>query len=183
LAVIEHDTRALGFTMASDPAAGSLLRTLAASKPGGALLELGTGTGLATAWLLSGMDPGSTLLSVDNDEAVVAVARRHLGHDARVTFAVGDGTRRLASLVAEGRTFDLIFADAWPGKYTSLDEALALVRVGGLYVVDDMLPQPNWPEDHPARVAGLLETLGGRADLAVTLLSWSTGIVIAARIR
>ena len=44
---IERDTKALAFTMASDVATGAFLRTLAASKPGGALLEMGTGTGLA----------------------------------------------------------------------------------------------------------------------------------------
>jgi predicted O-methyltransferase YrrM len=36
----------VGFTMASDAWTGALLRTLAAAKPGGSLLELGTGTGL-----------------------------------------------------------------------------------------------------------------------------------------
>jgi predicted O-methyltransferase YrrM len=77
----------------------------------------------------------------------------------------------------------LIFADTWPGKYTNLDEALELVRVGGLYVVDDMLPQPNWPEDHPPKVARLLETLGSRPDFSVTTMSWSTALVIAARMR
>jgi len=46
-----------------------MLRTLAASKPGGRFLELGTGTGIATAWLLEGMDERSTLISIDNDGA------------------------------------------------------------------------------------------------------------------
>jgi predicted O-methyltransferase YrrM len=41
----------LDFGMASDPLTGALLATLAASKPGGRFLELGTGTGGATAWL------------------------------------------------------------------------------------------------------------------------------------
>jgi len=35
--------------MASEPLVGALLRTLAASKSGGRLLELGTGTGIATS--------------------------------------------------------------------------------------------------------------------------------------
>jgi predicted O-methyltransferase YrrM len=53
--------------MASEPLVGALLRSLAASKPGGRFLELGTGTGVATAWLLDGMDDRATLVSVDND--------------------------------------------------------------------------------------------------------------------
>lgn len=46
---IRRDTEAIGFTLASDPKTGSLLRTLAALKPGGQFLELGTGTGVGTA--------------------------------------------------------------------------------------------------------------------------------------
>ena len=53
---IVSDTNALDYTMVSEPKMGALLAVLAASKPGGRLLELGTGTGHGTAWLLSGMD-------------------------------------------------------------------------------------------------------------------------------
>jgi len=183
VAAIERETRAVGFTMASDAWTGSLLRSLAASKPGGLFLELGTGTGLATAWLLDGMDERSTLLSVDDDEAVVSIARRNLAHDARVTFTVADGASQIALLVAEHRSFDLIFADTWPGKYTHLEEALQLVRVGGLYVVDDMLPQANWPDDHPPKVESLVEALTSRPDFHVATLSWSTGLILATRVR
>src|SRR6185503_15547959 len=88
---ILSETAALGFDMVSEPKVGALLAALAASKPGGRFLELGTGTGHGTAWLLSGMDPKSSLDSVDIDPRVVAVARRHLGSDGRVTFHVVDG--------------------------------------------------------------------------------------------
>jgi predicted O-methyltransferase YrrM len=182
LAAIERETQAIGFTMASDLWTGSLLRTLAATRPRGSFLEMGTGTGLATAWLLDGMDAASSLLTVDNDESLVAIARRHLGGDRRVTFAVEDGAARLDALRGEGRAFDLVFADTWAGKYTHLEDALALVKIGGLYVVDDMRPQPNWPADHPAKVAQLIETLASRRDLRTTMLDWSTGIIVAARI-
>ena len=183
VAGIERETRAVGFAMASDAWTGSLLRALAASKPGGNVLELGTGTGLATAWLLDGMDEASRLMSVDNDESVVSIARRHLAHDTRVTFTVADGASRIAMLLAEHQTFDLVFADTWPGKYTHLEEALQLVRIGGLYVVDDMLPQPNWPDDHPPKVERLIAALTARPDLRVAALSWSTGLIVATKVR
>jgi predicted O-methyltransferase YrrM len=182
LSAIEDATRAIGFSMASDRATGSLLRSLAASKPAGECLELGTGTGLATAWLLDGMDSKSRLLSIDNDPDMVALAQRHLGDDPRLTLAVSDGGESLTALLAEARTFDLIFADAWPGKYTHLDEALRLVKPGGLYVVDDMRPQPNWPAEHPAKVARLVETLTSLPEFRASVLCWSTGIIIASRI-
>lgn len=82
---IKGRTTALQFSMASEPLIGAMLRTLVASKPGGRFLELGTGTGIATAWLLEGMDERSTLISVDNDGAVQSVARDSLGADNRLT--------------------------------------------------------------------------------------------------
>lgn len=177
---ILHDTAALGFAMASEPLTGALLRTLAASKPDGQFLELGTGTGVATAWLLGGMDSASTLLTVDSDPAVVAIARKHLGHDPRVRFHVTAGDAFLASLAGKV-TFDLIFADTWPGKYDHLEDALALLKRGGLYIIDDMLPQPNWPEGHTAKVQTLIRQLEARPDLVLVKLRWATGIIIATK--
>jgi predicted O-methyltransferase YrrM len=179
LGPIERDTRALSFTMASDYHTGALLRTLAASKPGGRLLELGTGTGLATAWLLAGMDAAARLITVDTEPALVEVARRHLGGDGRVTFLVRDGAEYLDT--ADGGPFDLIFADAWPGKYDHLDRALALLKAGGFYVVDDMLPQANWPDGHAAHARRLVAELEGRRDIVLTKLGWSTGLIVVTR--
>jgi predicted O-methyltransferase YrrM len=179
LEAILNDTAALGFTMASEPKTGALLAALAASKPGGRLLELGTGTGLGTAWLLSGMDADSHLDTVDTDPAVVAVARRHLGTDFRVTFHVMDGAAFIGQPAA-GR-FDLIYADAWPGKFTHLDETLSLLRGGGIYVIDDLLPQPNWPEGHAPKVPALISAIERRAGFMTVQLSWASGLMLAVR--
>jgi predicted O-methyltransferase YrrM len=176
---ILQDTRALGFTMVSEPKAGAFLAVLAASKPGGRLLELGTGTGHGTAWLLCGMDPTSSLDTVDTDANVVAVARRHLGSDRRVTFHIEDGAEFVQR--ATRAHYDLIYADAWPGKFTHLDEAMSLLRPGGIYVVDDLLPQPNWPDGHAAKVAALIEDLVRRDTLVTVQLAWASGLMIAAR--
>jgi len=73
IAAIWADTRASGFNMASEPRTCSLLRTLAASKPSARFLELGSGTGLSTAWLLDGMDARSRLTTVDNDKSLLSI--------------------------------------------------------------------------------------------------------------
>jgi predicted O-methyltransferase YrrM len=176
---IYQETVDSGFPMASEPQTGSLLRTLAATKPSGTFLELGTGTGLSTAWILNGMDHMSTLLSVDNDDTAQAIARRHLQHDPRASFYLGDGAAFLASLGKQ--KFDYIFADTWPGKYDHLDEALALLKPGGLYIVDDMLPQANWPPGHDLKVAALIAALEQRPDLTITKLHWASGLIIATK--
>jgi predicted O-methyltransferase YrrM len=164
--------------MISEHMTGALLRALAASKPGGAL-ELGTGTGASTAWILDGMDTAATLLTVDSDPKYVEIARRHLGHDRRVTFHVDDGSSFLRGL--GNRQFDLIFADTWPGKFDHLEEALELLSSGGLYVIDDLLPQANWPDGHAPKVPALINQLEADRRLALCKLSWSSGIIIATR--
>lgn len=179
LPAILRDTEARKFTLASDPRTGSLLRTLAASKPGGRLLELGTGTGVGTAWLLDGMDAKARLETVDEDVTVVAVAKRHLGHDGRVAFHVMDGAEFLRRRV--GHCYDLIFADTWPGKFSDLETALSLLAHGGLYVIDDLLPQPSWPDGHGAKVPSLIAALESHTDLSCTRLAWATGIMVVAK--
>src|SRR5262245_21488477 len=126
---ILRETADIGFSMASESQTGSLLRTFAASRPAGRFLELGTGTGIATAWLLDGMDQASHLHSVDNDPTVVAIARRHLGSDPRVTFHLDDGATFIERQTAG--SYDFVFADAWPGKFSHLEQALALVLTRG----------------------------------------------------
>jgi predicted O-methyltransferase YrrM len=165
--------------MASEPKTGALLAVLAASKPGGRFLELGTGTGLGTAWLLAGMAAAARLDSVDTDPDAVAVARRHLGSDPRVTFHIADGADFISS--ASAGQFDLIYADAWPGKFTHLDEALSLLRVGGIYVIDDLSPQSNWPEGHAPKVPALIESLERRVDFRTVKLDWASGLMIVVR--
>ncbi len=179
LAAIERDTAAISFNLGAQPRTGALLRALIGSKPGGAFLELGTGTGISTAWILDAMDAGATLLTVDSEAKYVEIARRHLGHDPRVTFHIRAGATFLSEL--RGRQFDLIFADTWPGKFDHLEDALCLLRPGGLYVIDDLLPQPNWPQDHAPKVPRLIAELERNPRLALCKLSWSSGIIVAAR--
>jgi predicted O-methyltransferase YrrM len=179
LYAILRDTQRIGFTMASETQTGSVLRTLAASKPGGRLLELGTGTGVGTAWILAGMDSSARLDTVESDGKVLEVARQYLGHDQRVTFHLKDGAAFLAE--AEQSQFDFIYADAWPGKFTHLEAALSLIKVGGIYFVDDLLPQANWPQGHSSRVSSLIDDLENRIDFVSTRLACSTGLMILVR--
>jgi predicted O-methyltransferase YrrM len=179
---IEEATKNIGFTMGSDLQTGSLLRTLAAAKPSGSFLELGTGTGISAAWLLDGMDAQSRLTSVDKNEDVTVIARRFLGHDARVTFVTMDGVAFIDSMRGQGKSFDFIFADMQPGKFQHLDETLALLAPGGLYVIDDLLMLSSWGEAHVTSVYRLISTLERRKDLRLTKLNWSVGLIIAAKV-
>lgn len=179
LAKIVAKTRALKFDMASESRTGALLRTLAASKPGGQLLELGTGTGVATAWLLAGMNAGSSLTSVDFNAEHQQVAREFLGGDARLQFVLEDGADFLKRQPADA--YDFVFADAIPGKFECLDDCLRVVKPGGFYVIDDMAPLPKWPKAHVERVYRLMDRLTNDDNLVIAKMAWATGIVVAVK--
>jgi predicted O-methyltransferase YrrM len=179
LGQIRARTTELNFGMASEPRTGVLLQLLAASKPGGRFLELGTGTGMGTAWLLSGMDAASTLISIDTNEEVQEVARASLGTDPRLKLMACDAAGFLWR--QPKKSFDVVFADAIPGKYEARDEALAVVKVGGFYVIDDMLPQPNWPEGHAEKATELLDEISLDPRFFMLPIPWSTGLVVLVR--
>lgn len=177
---IDAATKEMGFTMPSDVLTCSLLKTLAATKPSGKFLELGTGTGLSTAWILDGMDTNSSLISIDNDSSLLDIAHKHLGNDTRLGLKCIDGEVWVNENL--GQKFDYIFADTWHGKYLMLDEVLEMLNIGGLYIIDDMLPQENWPEGHAEKALNLEKHLEKRADLKLAKLHWATGIIIAAKV-
>jgi predicted O-methyltransferase YrrM len=173
-------TNNLNFDQASDSMLGSFLTTLSATKPNGNYLELGTGSGLSTAWILQGMDAHSSLKTIDNNEELVDIAKKYLGKDQRVQFILGEGEELILDI--EPNSIDFIFADTWPGKYNHLDETLLLLKQGGIYLIDDMLPQENWPKDHAIKANNLVQSLENREDLLLTKMCWSTGIVICTKI-
>ncbi|SFR83181.1 O-methyltransferase [Maribacter stanieri] len=176
---ITRKSEEIGFTMPSDLYVGSFLKTLIASKPNGRFLEIGTGIGLSLSWMIEGMDADSKLISVDNDPALISIASSYFGDDDRVEVICKDGTDWIKEY--SGSKFDLIFADAWPGKYSVIDEVLDLLQVGGFYIIDDMTKQPNWPEGHEDNVIVLTAYLEQREDLQLTKMNWSTGLIMAVK--
>lgn len=176
---IDKATKSSGFTMASDVLTCSLLRTLAGSKPAGKFLELGTGTGLSASWILDGMDEEATLTSIDNDPHFLEIAQSFLGKDTRLELICMDGAEWIEG--NKEKKYDYIFADTWHGKYLLLEEALSMLNKGGLYIIDDMLPQSNWPEGHQEKAIDLIGRLESRNDLSLTKQVWATGIIVAVK--
>lgn len=166
--------------MPSDLYIGTLLKTLMSSKPDGHFLELGTGIGLSLAWMIDGLSTKASLITVDNDPQLTTIANDFFGHDDRVSIVCEDGTSWINNYT--GPAFDLVFADAWPGKYSETEEILAMIKPGGFYVIDDMTVQPNWPAGHEDKVAWLVDYLENRKDFTLTKMSWSTGVIVAAKI-
>jgi ubiquinone/menaquinone biosynthesis C-methylase UbiE len=68
-----------------------------------------------------------------------------------------------------------------PGKYVGLEEGLRVVKPGGFYIIDDMLPQDSWPEGHSEKIPILMKALADNPDFEVLPLVWASGVVVAVR--
>jgi predicted O-methyltransferase YrrM len=124
---------------------GSLLRTLAASLPGGRIGEVGTGAGVGTAWLASGLAAGASLTTVELDAQLAGAARELFIGRADVEVFAGDWFEVMPRL----GPFDLLFFDGGgrevlrPGNWQTLAK---LIRPSGILVLDDLTPKDAWPE-------------------------------------
>lgn len=124
------------------PAAGAGIRFLAATIAARAVVEIGTGAGVSGLWLLGGMAPDGVLTSIDVDPESQRAARGAFaaaGHgSARLRLINGMGLEVLPRLSDEA--YDLVFVDAEPADYPRyLDEAVRLLRIGGILVLNDVL--------------------------------------------
>ena len=134
-------------------------------------------TALVSAYRRDNQVSNSQMVTVEIDPVVQQIAKIDLGYDARISFVEEDAVSFLQH--APKSAFDLIFADALPGKFSELDDALALLADGGVYIVDDLLPQENWPEGHAPRVPVFIDNMMARGDLTVEYWQWSSGILLA----
>ncbi|MCX4852183.1 O-methyltransferase [Streptomyces sp. NBC_00893] len=127
------------------------------------------------------MNASARLVTVELDLGTQDIARRHLGNDPRIDFVTADADAWLTDQ-PPSEQFDLAYVDCRPGKYLRLDDLLALLKPGALYVVDDMLPQATWPDGHQPRVDGFLERLPDIGNLRATQMRWASGLVVAVRV-
>ncbi len=128
-----------GFKKSCTPQVGRLLGLLAASKPHGVIAESGTGSGVGTAWLHSGLGTGARLVTVERDAELARRAAAVFADDERVQVLTGDWR-----LLEQHAPFDVFFCDGG-GKRDDPRRVVELLAVGGVLVLDDFTPSPDWP--------------------------------------
>jgi demethylmenaquinone methyltransferase/2-methoxy-6-polyprenyl-1,4-benzoquinol methylase len=156
-----------------------LLAALAAHLPDGArVLELGTGAGVGTAWIVSALQPRTTVTvtTVEQDPQTAALAAQ----EAWPGFVELRCADALETMNGAGQ-FDLIFADAQGGKWEGLDRTIAALGPHGMLVVDDMTATPEWPAEQRARQDVVRRTLLSSPLLTSIELSHGSGVIISTR--
>ncbi len=125
---------ATGFTRSCTDEFGRLLRVFAAASPGPAC-ELGTGCGVGTAWLASGLRPGTRLVTVESDPERARLAADLFKGEPDVQVVCGDWH----SVLAQG-PFALVFPDC-AGTKELTKELAESIAIGGVALIDDLTPE------------------------------------------
>jgi len=131
---------------------GRLLAMLAATRDG-TMAEFGTGCGVGTAWLRSGVRPGATILSAELDEKLAVAAQEIFQDDPQVEVLAADW-----STLRNKGPYSLLFLDASSPEDASVDSVADLVEPGGIVVMDDFTPCEVWPPITAGRVDVLRES-------------------------
>jgi predicted O-methyltransferase YrrM len=156
---------------------GRLLATLAATRSG-TLAEFGTGTGVGTAWLRSGVRNGTKILTAELDRKLAGAAAEIFTDDDQVEVVAADW-----STLSDRGPFSLLFLDAREPENSGPDTVADLVEPGGMVVLDDFTPCESWPPLHAGRVDLLRERwlTDQRFTTVEVLVAPDSSVVIATR--
>jgi len=130
---------------------GRLLATLAATR-GGTMAEFGTGCGVGTAWLRSGVRGEARIVTAELDPKLAGAAAEIFVDDPQVEVLAADWS----TLLDKG-PFSLLFLDSGEPTEVGVDSVADLVEEGGIVVLDDFTPCELWPPITGGRVDTLRE--------------------------
>ena len=134
----------LGFEKSCRDEDGMVMHVLAARRGIERVAEIGTGTGVGTAWLASALAPGVPLVTAERDERLAGVATELFADDADIDLLHGDWR----DVLPAHAPFDLIFVDGGRAK-DDPDAVLALAAPGTTLVLDDF--SADWQRPDPRR--------------------------------
>jgi predicted O-methyltransferase YrrM len=152
-------TERLAFERSCRHEVGRLLHVLAGSRGRERVAEIGTGTGVGAAWIVSALQPGTPFFTAELDPVRAAAARELFADDENVHVLEGDWRE----VLPREAPFDLVFFDAAKQLRPREDGELVvgLLAPGGIAVLDDLTP--GLAEPDPVRAHWLFHP-----DLAAT---------------
>lgn len=131
---------------------GRLLAMLAATRDG-TMAEFGTGTGVGTAWLRSGVrGEKARIVTAELDPRLAGAAAEIFTDDPQVEVLAADW-----STLLDRGPYSLLFLDSGEPTEVGVDAVADLVEDGGIVVLDDFTPCEVWPPIAYGRVDTLRE--------------------------
>ena len=169
------------------PGGGAALQFLASVLGAKNVAEVGTGTGVSGLWLLRGMADDGVLTSVDLEAENQRHARQAFTEAGiapqRFRLIAGSALDVMPRLTDAG--YDLVFIDGDKVEYGEyLDQALRLVRRGGVVVFDnalwhDKVADPAQRDARTTAVRELLQRVAAEERLVPVLLPVGDGLLAA----
>jgi predicted O-methyltransferase YrrM len=124
----------LGFTRSCEPEVGRLLHVLAAQRGRLRVGEIGTGTGVGAAWIVSALPPSVPFFTAELDAERAAAVAELFADDQNAHVLRGDWR----DVLVPEAPFDLLFVDA--GRSKADPELPGLLAPGGTALLDDLMP-------------------------------------------
>ncbi len=171
------------------PGAGAALAALAAVAGAKSVVEIGTGAGVGSIWLLRGMRADGVLTTIDVEPEHHRAARETYAEAGipsnKVRLISGRALEVLPRLTDSA--YDLVFIDAEKTEYAAyLEQALRLLRPGGTMVFDNMLWHDRVadPTQRDAETTALRDLGRAARDderLTSALLATGDGLLVAVK--
>lgn len=168
---------------------GALLATLAAATRAGAVVEIGTGAGVAGLWLLRGMRPDGVLTTIDTEAEHQRAAREAFGEagvrPTRIRTITGRPLEVLPRLADSA--YDLVVAAGDPLDLTEhVEQALRILRPGGVLVVvhalaGDRVPDPARRDEVTTALREVARRLRDDDRVIPALVPSGDGVLVAAK--
>lgn len=166
---------------------GAMLTFLASAIGAKAVVEVGTGTGVSGLCLLRGMHAEGVLTSVDLEAENQRLARDSFTEAGfapqRFRLIAGAGLEVMPRLTDAG--YDLVFLDGDKIEYGEyLDQAVRLVRPGGVIVYDnalwhDRVADPSQRDPETTAIRELLQRVANDESLRSVLMPLGDGLLAA----
>jgi predicted O-methyltransferase YrrM len=153
-------------------------------------LEVGVFTGYSALRVALALPPQGQLVACDVSEDYTAIARRYweqAGVAAKIDLRIAPAIDTLNQLIAEGQanSFDFAFIDADKSSYpTYYEQALQLVRPGGLIAIDNVLwsgqvADPAIQDHRTQAIRAFNEKLYGDDRIVLSLVPIADGLTLA----
>ena len=175
--------------MQISPEQGALMALLVELIDARRALEIGVFTGYSALVVANAMGADGRLTALDINVDYTEIARRYwaeAGLAERIELRLGDARESLASLRAEGLdgTYDFAFIDADKSGYdTYYEQCLALVRPGGLILIDNTfymgrIAEPERWQESGAVVDALNKRIKSDERVTMVMLPVGDGLTI-----